>query len=152
MVMRLRDLLDESVVKVGLESHDKEECFEEMIDILVHAGRLSDRTGALEAVRQREAQGTTGIGQGVAIPHGKHSSVPALTAALGMSARGIEFDSIDGDRVRVVFMLLARVDDPGPHVRALAEIARLVQTPGFYRKLTEAKSAREVLEILDAEE
>jgi len=95
--MRLRDLIDESVVKVGLESLDKEECFEEMIDLLVRAERLADRAGALEAIRQREAQGTTGIGQGVAIPHGKHASISSLTAALGVSADGIEFDSIDGD-------------------------------------------------------
>jgi PTS system fructose-specific IIA component/PTS system nitrogen regulatory IIA component len=150
--MRLRDLLDESVVKVGLKSLEKEECFEEMIDLLVRAGRLSDRAGALAAVRLREAQGTTGIGQGVAIPHGKHPSVPALTAALGTSAKGIEFDSIDGEKSRLVFLLLARNDDPGPHVRALAEIARLIQTPGFYRKLTGARSAREILDILDEEE
>lgn len=150
--MRLRDLLDESVVKVDLTSQDKEECFEEMIDLLVRAGRLADRVGALQAVRQRESQGTTGIGQGVGIPHGKHVSVPTLTAALGLSRRGIEFDSIDGDPVHLVFMLLARIDDPGPHVRALAEIARLVQTPGFYRKLSDAKTPAEVLQILDAEE
>ncbi|MBM4017446.1 MAG: PTS sugar transporter subunit IIA [Planctomycetes bacterium] len=150
--MRLRDLLDESVVKVGLKGRDKEQCFEEMIDLLVAAGRIADRAGALAAIRQREAQGTTGIGQGVGIPHGKHASIPTLTAALGISERGIEFESIDGEKVRLVFVLLARVDDPGPHVRALAEIARLVQTPGFFRKLTDAKSPREVLEILDAEE
>lgn len=150
--MRLRDLIEESVVKVGLESLEKEECFEEMIDLLVRADRVSDRAGALEAIRQREAQGTTGIGQGVAIPHGKHPSISSLTVALGVSAGGIEFDSIDGDPVHVVFLLLAPVDDPGPHVRALAEIARLVQTPGFYRKLVEAKSAAEALDVLDAEE
>jgi mannitol/fructose-specific phosphotransferase system IIA component (Ntr-type) len=150
--MRLRDLLDESVVKVDLKSLEKEECFEEMIDLLVRAGRLGDRAGALEAVRQREAQGTTGIGQGVAIPHGKHPSVPALTAALGVSKSGIAFDSIDGAKVHLVFLLLARNDDPGPHVRALAEIARLIQTPGFYRKLAGARSAKEVLDLLDAEE
>jgi len=150
--MRLRDLIDESVVKVGLESLDKEECFEEMIDLLVRAGRLSDRAGAIEAVRQREAQGTTGIGQGVAIPHGKHDSIPSLTAALGISSEGTEFDAIDGEPVHLVFLLLAPSDDPGPHIRALAEIARLVQTPGFYRKLTEVKSPDEALDILDAEE
>jgi mannitol/fructose-specific phosphotransferase system IIA component (Ntr-type) len=150
--MRLRDLLDESVVKVGLKSRDKEQCFEEMIDLLVAAGRIADRAGALAAVRQRESQGTTGIGQAVGIPHGKHASIPTLTAALGISDKGIEFESIDGEKVRLVFMLLARVDDPGPHVRALAEIARLVQTPGFFRKLTEARTPRDVLEVLDAEE
>jgi len=150
--MRLRDLLDESVIKVGLKSRDKEQCFEEMIDLLVEAGRISDRAGALAAVRQREAQGTTGIGVAVGIPHGKHASIPTLTAALGISEKGIEFESIDGEKVRLVFMLLARVDDPGPHVRALAEIARLVQTPGFFRKLMDAKTPKDVLDVLDAEE
>ena len=150
--MRLRGLIDESAVKVGLESLDKEECFEEMIDLLVRADRIPDRAGALEAIRQREAQGTTGIGQGVAIPHGKLPSISSRSAALGTSADGLEFDAVDGDPVHVVFLLLARVDDPGPHVRALAEIARLVQTPGFYRKLTEAKTVAEALDILDAEE
>jgi len=150
--MRLRDIVDESVVKVPLESLDKEECFEELVDLLVRAGRIPERGAALEAVRQREAQATTGIGNGVAIPHGKDASVPKLTAAIGVSAEGVEFDAIDDEPVRVVFLLLARMDDPGPHVRALAEIARLVQTPGFYRKLSEAASVKEVLDLLDAEE
>ena len=150
--MRMRDLIDEPVVKVDLESLDKEECFEEMIDLLARAERITDRAGALETIRQREAQGTTGIGQGVAIPHGKHASVSSLTAALGISADGIEFDAIDGAPVHVVFLLLAAVDDPGPHVRALAEIARLIQPPGFYRKLSEAKTVADALDILDAEE
>jgi len=150
--MRLRDLLDDSVITVGLKSRDKEQCFEEMIDLLVKAGRITDRAGALAAVRQREAQGTTGIGMAVGIPHGKHASIPTLTAALGISEKGIEFESIDGEKVRLVFMLLARVDDPGPHVRALAEIARLVQTPGFFRRLLDAGTPKDVLDVLDAEE
>jgi len=150
--MRLRDLLDESVVKVGLKSRDKEECFEEMVDLLVRAGRISDRAAATKALREREAKGSTGIGQGIAIPHANDASIKALTAAVGTSPAGIEFNAIDDEPVHAVFLLLARMDDPGPHVRALAEISRLVQTPGLYRRLTEAKSPREVLDILDAEE
>jgi mannitol/fructose-specific phosphotransferase system IIA component (Ntr-type) len=150
--MGLRDLLDESVVKIGLKSRDKEQCFEEMVDLLVAAGRIKDRAAALAAIRWREAQGTTGIGQAVGIPHGKDPSIPTLIAALGISEKGIEFESIDGERVKVVFMLLARKDDPGPHVRVLAEIARLAQMPGFFRKLMEAKTPKEILDILDAEE
>ena len=150
--MRLRDLLDEPVVKVGLESRDKEECFEEMIDLLVRAGRISDRAAAIKALREREAKGSTGIGQGIAIPHANDASIKTMTAAMGTSPAGIEFDAIDDEPVHAVFLLLARMDNPGPHVRALAEISRLVQTPGLYRRLTEAKSPREVLDILDAEE
>jgi len=150
--MRLRDLIDGSVAKVGLESLDKEECFEELVDLLVRAGRLSERAGALEAVLDREAKGTTGIGNGVAIPHGKHASVQSLVAAVGTSPDGIEFDAVDGEPVHIVFLLLAPVDDPGPHVRALAEIARLIQTPGFCRKFTEAETPQQLLDVLEAEE
>ncbi|MDK2856990.1 MAG: hypothetical protein PWQ29_604 [Verrucomicrobiota bacterium] len=150
--MRIHDLLDESVIKVGLESIDKEECFEEMVDLLVRNGRLTDRSGALEALRWREEQGTTGIGKGIAIPHGKHPSIPKLVAALGVSSGGIEFDAVDNEPVHLVLMLLATNNDPGPHIQALAEISRLLMIPGFYRKIIEAKTAREILDIIDSEE
>lgn len=150
--MRIYDLLDESVVKVELESFDKEECFEEMIDLLVRSGRITDRAAALEAIQQREQQGTTGIGKGIAIPHGKHPSVNGLVAALGMSDEGIEFDAVDGEPVHLVCMLLSTNNDPGPHIQALAEISRLLLIPGFYRKITEVQTAREILDIIEAEE
>jgi len=150
--MRLRDLVDESVIKIGLESQDKEECFEELLDLLVRAGRLDDRAGALQAIEDREAIGTTGIGGGVAIPHAKHESIERLVAAMGTSPDGIEFDAVDDQPVTAVFLLLAPTGDPGPHVRTLAEIARLVQTPGFCRKLIEADTPADVLNLLDAEE
>ena len=150
--MRLRDILDENTVKIGLESADKEECFEEMIDVLVRAGRISDRAGALAAIQNRELQATTGIGKGVAIPHGKHGSISNLTAAMGISSDGIEFDSIDGEPVHLVVLLLASINQPGPHVQALVEVSRLVQIPGFYRKIVEAKTPGELLDIIDSEE
>jgi len=150
--MRIRDLLDESVVKVGLESIDKEECFEEMIDLLVRAGRITDRRGALEAIVRREDQYTTGIGKGIAVPHGKHPSIVGLAAVLGVSRAGIDFDAADNAPVHLVFMLLAKNNDPGPHIQALAEISRLLLVPGFYRQVTEAQTAQEILEIINAEE
>jgi mannitol/fructose-specific phosphotransferase system IIA component (Ntr-type) len=152
VAMRIHDLLDESVIKVGLESIDKEECFEEMVDLLVRGGRVTERSGALEAILHREEQGTTGIGKGVAIPHGKHPSISGLVAALGVSREGIEFDAADGEPVHLVLMLLAKNNDPGPHIQALAETSRLLHVPGFYRKIIEAGSAREILGIIDTEE
>lgn len=150
--MRLRDLLDESTVKTGLESVDKEECFEEMVDVLVRAGRIVDRAATLRAIQDREDLATTGIGEGVAVPHGKHESVPELIAALGTSRDGIEFDSVDGKPVHLVVLLLASNDNPGPHVQTLAEVSRLVRTPGFFRKAVEANTPAELLDILDSEE
>lgn len=150
--MRLRDCIDESVVRIGLESIDKDECFEEMIDILVRAGRVSDRTEALRAIKEREEQGSTGIGRAFAVPHGKSSSVTGLTVALGTSAEGVEFDSDDGKPVRLVCLILAPVGDPGLHIQALAEVMRLIRMPGFIEKLAKAESAKALLDILDAEE
>jgi PTS system fructose-specific IIC component len=150
--MRLRDLLDDQSVKIGLESVDKEECFEEMVDILVQAGRVADRAATLRAIQTREEQGTTGIGTGIAVPHAKHGSIPSLMAALGVSREGIEFDSIDGEPVHLVVLLLANINEPGPHLQALVEIARLVRIPGFYRKAVEASTPAEILELLDSEE
>lgn len=150
--MRLRDILDASSVKVGMVSTDKEEAIEELVDLLVRSGRLPDRSGSIEAMMERESQQTTGIGSGVAVPHAKHESIEKLTAALGISSQGIEFDSVDDKPVHLVFLIMARVDDPGPHIQALAEIARLLQIPGLYRKLIESESEADLLALIESEE
>ena len=146
--MRLRDLLDESVVKVGLESVDKEECFEELVDLLVRSGRLSSRDAALAAVSARESTATTGIGNGCAIPHGKDPSIRTLTVAIGTSETGVEFDAVDGGLVHLVVLILANANEPGPHVRALSEVVRLLRLPGFYNTLVSARSARALLDAI----
>jgi len=150
--MKLSDLLNESVVKVGLESEDKEELFAEMIELLVRAGRLDDRDRALQAILAREEMATTGIGSGVAVPHGKEPSIKSLLVALGISKKGIEYDATDGEPVYLVFLVLAEANNPGPHVQCLGEIARLLQVPGLNERLRAAKNAREALDIIRAEE
>ncbi|MGI6099068.1 MAG: PTS sugar transporter subunit IIA [Kiritimatiellia bacterium] len=150
--MRLRDLLDESLVKVRLESIDKEECIEEMVDLLIRSGRLASREVALEAIRTREACGTTGCGNGCAVPHGRHVAISGIHVAVGTSAEGIDFDAVDGVPVRLAFLVLANADEPYLHISALYEIARLIKTPGLYHRLIQAPSAVAVLDILDAEE
>ena len=150
--MRLADILSEDVVKVGLESREKDEAFAELVELLVRAGKVTDRAAALRAVESREVMGTTGIGRGVAIPHGKDHSITGLTAALGISRNGIEYDAMDNQPVYVVFLVLAQASNPGPHVQCLAEIARLLQLPGFYRRVLEAQTPREVIEAIRAEE
>ena len=150
--MRLRDMLDESTVKVGLESLDKEECIEEMADVLVSAGRVTDRAQILSAVRTREAEGSTGIGKGVAVPHGKCANLAGTVLAVGISREGIEFDSADGKPVKIVFLIAASAAEPGKHLQMLAEVVRLIRVPGLCERLAGASSPREVLDILDAEE
>ena len=150
--MKLCELLDVATVLPEMTSTDKTEAVEELVDLLVRAGRVDDRQGVIEAVMAREAQQTTGIGSGVGVPHAKHATIKKLTAALGVSRSGVEFDSVDDKPVQVVFLILARLNDPGPHIQALAEIARLLQIPGFYRKLVAAKTPAELLAAIAAEE
>jgi len=150
--MKLSNLLDESVVKIGLEGEDKEEVLAEMIDMLARAGRVQDREHALQAILAREELATTGIGDGLAVPHGKHASVKKLTVALGISKKGVEFDATDGEPVYVIFLVLAEANNPGPHVQCLGEVARLLQVPGLAERLRNAKSAREAIDAIRAEE
>ena len=150
--MRLRDMLDESTVKVGLESLDKEECIEEMADVLVRAGRVSDRQQVLSAVRTREAEGSTGIGKGVAVPHGKCAGLAGTVLAVGISRNGIEFDSVDDKPVKIVFLIAASASEPGKHLQMLAEVVRLIRIPSLCEKLAAATTPKEVLDLLDAEE
>jgi PTS system fructose-specific IIC component len=150
--MKLSELLDESVIQVGLESEDKEEVFAELIELLVRAGKVDSRDKALQAILSREGMATTGIGNGVAVPHGKEASIRQLSGALGISEEGIEYDAADGAPVHVVFLVLAEANNPGPHVQCLGEIARLLQVPGFYDRLRRAESAEDVLSVIRAEE
>jgi mannitol/fructose-specific phosphotransferase system IIA component (Ntr-type) len=146
--MKLLDILNEHVIKVPMESEDKEEAIEELVDVLVRAGKITNREAALKAIHAREDKQTTAIGSGVAVPHGKDTSVGALACAIGVSPDGIEFDSIDGQLVHAVFLLLAQADNPGPHLAALAEIARLVEFPTMRNTLFKARTPAEVLQII----
>jgi mannitol/fructose-specific phosphotransferase system IIA component (Ntr-type) len=150
--MKLSQLLDESVINVNLQSEDKDELFAEMVETLVRAGLLRNRAAALEALNAREAMASTGIGNGVAVPHGKSAGVPELCAALGVSKKGVDYEAADHEPVHVAFLVLAEANNPGPHVECLGEIARLLQIQGFCDRLRKAANASEALAIIKAEE
>lgn len=150
--MKISELLTENLVKVDLESFEKEEVFEELIDLLVREKRITDRDAARRAIVERENKQSTGIGRGVAIPHGKCAALTQLTGALGISKGGIEYDSLDGEPVHLVFLLLAEEDNPGPHVEALAQISSLFRIPGFIERLIAAETPRQLCDIIAAEE
>jgi len=150
--MKLSAILDENCIITDMESVDKEESFEEMVDLLVRAGKVADRREIIEGLKERENLGTTGIGEGIAIPHAKFKSITKLTAALGISKVGIDYDAVDDELVYVVVLVLAEANNPGPHIRLLAEIARLFQVQGFRDKLCSVSSAKEALELIRSEE
>ena len=147
--MRLLELLTPGVIKIGMKSIDKEEAFEELIDLLVRAGTVKDRQRALDAIYTRENERSTGIGRGIAIPHGKDQSIGHITAAAGTSDEGIEFESLDDKPVHLVFLVLAEVNNPGPHLQTLSEIATCLNVPRKYEALIHAKTPEEFLELLE---
>jgi mannitol/fructose-specific phosphotransferase system IIA component (Ntr-type) len=146
--MKLLELLSPSQIKIGLEAEDKEESFEELIDLLVRSGKITDRDAALDAIYAREEMRSTGIGKGVAIPHGKTESIRAICAAAGTSGKGIEFESIDGKPVHLVFLVLAEINNPGPHLQTLSEIATCLTVPGGYDRLIHARTPDDFLKSL----
>ena len=150
--MILTQILQQSCVKVPVEGRAKEGVITELVDLLNANGLLSDRDVALQAVLTRERIQSTGIGAGLAIPHGKCKAVNELVMAIGIAREPIEFDSIDGKPVTIIILLVSPVDRAGPHIQALAKISRLMQIADFKRKLEKASSAKEVCDLLSEQE
>ncbi|MBN2449987.1 MAG: PTS sugar transporter subunit IIA [Lentisphaeria bacterium] len=150
--MRLTELLIPAHIKIGLESEDKEEVFEEMVQLLVDSGTIRDRAAAIRTLLEREAKMSTGIARWIGLPHGKLEEAKGLLMAVGVSRKGIEYDSLDGEPVHIVIMVFAEVGNPGPHIEALAEISRLFSIPGFTERIREVRSAEELLQTIRGEE
>ena len=150
--MRISELLTLPLVKIGLESETKDGLFQEMVQLFVDAGKLKDREAAIAALFDRESKMSTGIANGLGVPHGKLQEATGLLMAAGVSSKGIEYDALDGEPVYVVLMVFAEIDNPGPHIQALAETARLFSLPGFTVKVRAVKRPEELLALIREEE
>ncbi len=152
--MKITDFLKEKAINVNLTATDKEGVVRELVYALGKAGEIKppDEGKLVPILMAREALGSTGIGQGVGIPHGKSNCVKELVAAFGLSRRGVNFDSLDGEPVHIFFLLLAPEDSAGPHLKALARISRLLKDRFFREGLKEAKDEKQVLRILQQED
>lgn len=148
--MSLSDLIRPEVVKVPLTARAKSEVIGEMLDVLVDANKLSgDRDRAMNALLERESLGSTGLESGIAVPHAKTDAVRRLTLAIGIAPDGIDFESADGEPSKIFFLMLAPPDQSGPHIEALAEIARLARAPSFLKALARAGNPDEVVDLLN---
>lgn len=149
--VNLIDFLPEGSVVSELKSVTKKDALKELVQVLVSAHGIKDGTGILEALQEREELGSTGIGQGIAIPHGKSDAVGKVVAALGISKRGIDFDSLDGEPVYIFFMLIAPSNSAGIHLKILAKISRLLKDKFFRQALRESKTPQEALKLIKDE-
>jgi fructose-specific phosphotransferase system IIA component len=150
--MILTQILLPSCVKVPLEGTDKNTVITELVDLLDANGLLKDRGVVLDAVLAREQTRSTGIGSGIAIPHGKCNAVKELVMGIGITAEPIEFESVDGKPVKIVILLASPADQTGPHIQALAKISRLMLDGQFKESLERAGSAQEAYELLSSKE
>jgi fructose-specific phosphotransferase system IIA component len=150
--MTLLDIISLDSTIVGLKSDNKEDIIGELVGCLQVGTAITDREKVLQAVLEREKIMSTGIGDGIAIPHGKSDAVNGLAAALGIHKRGVDFESLDGEPAYVFFLLVSPADVSGPHIKALARISRLLKNDDFKRKLIDASTAEEILEIIKTEE
>jgi len=150
--MVLTEILQPTCVKVPLEAKDKKAAITELVDLLSSNGQLVDRDAVLEAVMHREQTRSTGIGSGIAIPHGKCNSVKELVMAIGTAGEPIDFESVDDKPVTIIILLVSPSDQTGPHIQALARISRLMLDEEFKQRLEGARSAEEVYELLSSKE
>jgi fructose-specific phosphotransferase system IIA component len=145
--MALLDLVTPEIVKIPLDSTTKDAVIRELIGVLVDAGQISDQQAVYDAVLAREALGSTGLEAGIAVPHAKTDSVSELTIAIGISPAGLDYEALDGEPSRLFFLMLAPPDQSGPHIEALAEIARATRSKAFCRALLSSETPDEVVEL-----
>ena len=150
--MRLTDLLDSQRVRVPLASARKDQLLRELVDLVMGPGQEARSEEVLRAVLEREQVLSTGIGGGVAIPHAKTDAVPSLRIAAGRTAAGVDFDALDGEPVRICFLLVGPESEAGAHVKALSRIARVVRRESVRERLTGAMDVDEFLRVLDQAE
>lgn len=146
--MLLSDLLTPERVRVPLRGTTKDALLEELVEILREAGAVADAEGVLRAVRERERVLSTGVGSGVAIPHGKSDGVAELAMAAGVVPQPVDFDALDGEPVSLLFLLVGPDAAAGQHVKALSRISRLVRRDAFRERLSAANNAEEFVSLV----
>ncbi len=142
------DLLDESLITLELKARDKYQAIAELLDLLVNAGKVHDREQALKDLIEREQYLSTGLENGLAVPHAKTDAVDQVLLAFGLSREGIEFESVDGKPAHFIFLVLSPRETSGPHIRILAQITRMFKHPDVPQQFMNAKTASEIIDII----
>jgi len=148
------DFLSKKAILTDIKSTSKEDVIKEMVDLLIESGDVEKRhrNKLIDALMSREALGSTAIGQGIAIPHAKCDCVDKLVAAFGLSRKGVDFDSLDGELAFIFFLLVAPQDSAGPHLKALARISRLLKDKYFRDTLRTCADEKSVIKVIQQED
>lgn len=148
--MKFSDFIITDAIRAELSSDDKESVINELVQSLLDAGAVEpdDKDDIVAAILKREELGSTGIGRGVAVPHTKHPSVQKLVGTVGVSTDGVDFNSLDGEKVQLFFLLVSPPDRPGDHLRALENISRQLRDDTFCRFLKQSKKTEDITQLL----
>lgn len=150
--MKVVDFLSREGVVADLAGKDKKSVLGELAEALAGTGRVPSVSAAVQVLLERERLGSTGIGEGIAIPHGKLKELDEVIAAFGRSREGVDFDSMDGAPVHLFFLLLAPESSASAHLKALARISRLLKDRGFRDDLLRAQGREELFELICRED
>jgi len=150
--MKITEFLDVKGIHLDLRASEKQDILKELVDVLAEVKDIGDKKLILKALLERESLGSTGIGQGIAIPHGKTDKVKELISVLAISKQGVNFEALDGEPVYIFFLLVAPKDAAGPHLKALAQISRMLRDTYFCDLLRRCESAEQVYELIRKEE
>lgn len=149
--MKFADFVSRDAIRADLTADDKEGVIREMVQALQAASKIAEGEyeSIVKAIMKREELGSTGIGRGVAVPHTKHPSIDRLVGTVAVSAEGVDFDSLDGEKVHLFFLLISPPDRPGDHLRALENVSRQLRDETFCKFLKQAKNPEDILQLLD---
>ncbi|HSH69075.1 MAG TPA: PTS sugar transporter subunit IIA [Deferrisomatales bacterium] len=150
--MKLLDFLQKDAIAPTLAATDKAGVLAELAQVLVATGKVASAPAAVQVLQEREKLGSTGIGEGIAIPHGKIKELDQVVAVFGRSTSGVEFDSMDGAPVHLFFLLMAPENSASTHLKALARISRLLKDRSFREELLQAASRDDLFEIIARED
>lgn len=150
-MVKLTDIVASGAIVAGLKGAGRDEVVAELVDALVACGAAAarNRDELLAQILEREKKGSTGFGRGVAVPHVKHRSVPKMTAAIGLSSRGVDFNALDKQPVYSVFLLLSPEDRPEEHLQAMEAIFKNLSKDTFRRFLRQATNVEEIRALLE---
>lgn len=150
--MKIVDLLNPAAITADIEAVGKDEALTELADVILGVESGLDRDEVIRVLREREKLGSTGIGDGVAIPHGKLRNLKKLLIAFGRSRKGVDFDSMDGKPAHLFFLLIAPEESVGVHLKTLARISKLLKNPDVRRRLLDVDGSRELYRVISEEE
>jgi len=146
--MKIIGLLEKNCIIPDMAATTKREALEELAAVLAPGPEGLDSAAVVDVLMERERLGTTGIGDNVAIPHGKLANLSGLKLAFGRSLKGVDFESMDGKLTHLFFLLLAPINSAGLHLKALAKISRILMNPEFRDRLMQAGQSQEIYQLL----